>query len=118
MKAIRHGLRRLIAGTAIALSVATPSRAQLAPPPSNLTNPPPTPEQIAAALTALAAAQQADYQTNYAPWAIPDIPMPGGSQLTSDALQAQSQSDLLSLSTSIYNDFFVPAGGGQQLPFE
>jgi hypothetical protein len=55
----------------------------------------------------LAAAQWADYETNYAPWAVQDIPMPDGSQLTSDALAAQSQADLLALSTNIYNDLLL-----------
>ena len=46
------------------------------------------------------AAQQADYRTNYAPWIIPDI-IVDGSPLTHDAFQAQTTSDLLTLSTNI-----------------
>jgi hypothetical protein len=41
------------------------------------------------------------FQTDYAPWIIQDVPMPDGSQLTSDALQAQSQTNLLALADSL-----------------
>ena len=54
---------------------------------------------------ALAVIQEDQFQTEFAPWVVPDIPMPDGSALTWDALEAQNQDRLLSLSTNIANDF-------------
>jgi len=49
----------------------------------------------------LGAIQAADYSNNYAPWIIQDIVIPGGSQQTGFAMQTQTTSDLLTLSTNI-----------------
>ncbi len=54
---------------------------------------------------ALAVIQNDQFQTEFAPWVVPDLPMPDGSALTWDALEAQSQANLLALSTNISNDF-------------
>lgn len=63
-----------------------------------------TAAQSAAQQAAIAKAQQADFETNYAPWIVQDATMPDSSPLTWDALAAQNQTNLLSLSTNIAND--------------
>jgi len=52
---------------------------------------------------AIAAAQQADYSNNYAPWFIQDIVISGGGgpQQSGFAMQTQATSDLLTLSANI-----------------
>jgi hypothetical protein len=45
--------------------------------------------------------QQDQFQTDFAPWIVQDIPMPDGSFLTTDGLQSQSQNDLLTLSATL-----------------
>lgn len=67
MKAMNQITVRLTVGCVIALSLTIAVHAQIIPVPPDYTNPPPTAEQIAAAYAAMAAAQQGDYQTNYAP---------------------------------------------------
>jgi hypothetical protein len=60
--------------------------------------------QVAAQQAAIAAAQQADFSTNYAAWVIQANVIPGGgSQGTGFALQTQARSDLLTLATNIAN---------------
>jgi len=54
---------------------------------------------------ALAVIQADQFQTEFAPWVVSDIPMPDGSPLTWDTLQTQTQTNLLALSTNIANDF-------------
>lgn len=54
---------------------------------------------------ALAAAQEGAFQTEFAPWIVPDIPMPDGSPLTWDSLQSLIATNLLALSTNISNDY-------------
>ena len=49
----------------------------------------------------LAGSGQDIYDTDYAPWIVQDIPMPDGSQLTADGLEAQATADLLTLATNI-----------------
>jgi subtilisin family serine protease len=100
MKAIQPIIGKLIVGCVLALGLTSNVYAQLDPPPGGGTNDPPTPEELAAQWAALVAAQQADYTNNYAPWIIPDMVF-GGSPLTPDAFQAQTTSDLLTLSTNI-----------------
>ena len=45
--------------------------------------------------------QSGQFATDFGPWVVQDVPMPDGSQLTSDGLQNLSSNALLSLSASI-----------------
>ena len=59
-----------------------------------------TPAQVAAQEGAQVQAKQVEFQSHFAPWLTKDVPMPDGKPLTSEALQAQSGTDLMSLSAS------------------
>lgn len=54
---------------------------------------------------ALLIVEQGVFESEYAPWVVPDPLMPDGSPITWEALEAQNQERLLSLSTNIANDF-------------
>jgi hypothetical protein len=89
-------------GCVLALSLTTIVHAQIPPfpDPGDTNGVPETPEELAARLAAMAAAQQADYTNNYAPWIIPQFVF-GGAPLTATAFQEQATSDLLTLSTNV-----------------
>jgi hypothetical protein len=93
---------RSIVGGILACCLTLKVNAQPAPPTyTGPTNPAPSPAQIAAEQAAIAAAQQANYSNNYAPWATRAVSMPNGSQLTANAIQIQSSNALLNLSSSL-----------------
>jgi len=60
--------------------------------------------------TSFASSGQDVYDAEYAPWIITDIQMPDGSPLTWEALEAQSQTNLLSLSASISETYAQQQG--------
>jgi hypothetical protein len=83
---------RLIVGCVFACCLVSKLQAQMLPPPyTGPTNPPPTPEQIAAQQAAIAEAQQADFSNNYAPWVVQDVSVPDDPQNT-NALSSLSDS--------------------------
>ena len=61
-------------------------------------------KQLASDPIAAKAAQQAQFAADFAPWIVQDATMPDSSPLTWDALAAQRQTNLLSLSANIAND--------------
>jgi hypothetical protein len=63
--------------------------------------------QTAAQQGAIAEAQRADFETNYAPVIVQDVAMPDGSQLTSDTLQNLSQNNLLVLSSNLSAGYLI-----------
>ncbi|MGH7951878.1 MAG: S8 family serine peptidase [Limisphaerales bacterium] len=100
MKTMKPLIGRLTVGCILALCLTSKLQAQMPPPPPpGDTNAPPGTNTIDWA--AIAAAQQADYSNNYAPWIIPIVVGNGGPPVTGDAFQAQATADLMSLSTNI-----------------
>jgi hypothetical protein len=82
----------------LALALAINAPAQPVPPPNTNTY---TGGTNTVDWAAIAAAQQADYSNNYAPWVVADLSLQGQLPLTTDALQAQTTANLLTLSTNI-----------------
>ena len=100
MKNVTQTIKRLVAGTVLALSLTSVLYGQVPtlPDPGTIsTNPGPTPEQIAAQLAALAAAEAAYFSNNFVPYAIQDV------GVISDDLQEQITTNLLTLATAISN---------------
>ncbi len=105
MKTANKTIGRLIVGCVFACCLTSKLYAQMPPPYTGPTNPPPTPAQIAAQQAAIVEAEQTDFSNNYAPYVVQEVSVPSdtdsSNSLTtlSDSISAsyaQQQSDVIS----------------------